>query len=149
MAVDPRLLDFARHMRREPTPAEEAMWRMLRNGQLTGFKFRRQHPLGLYIADFYAPSAALVLELDGNTHATDEGIEHDRIRHAYLESLGLVVIRFWNFEVKESPDAVIERIAELCQQRKGLRRRLTPRAEVPQVASNHKTVTPTTDAYTA
>jgi very-short-patch-repair endonuclease len=149
MAVDPRLLEFARHMRREPTPAEEAMWRMLRNGQLAGFKFRRQHPIGLYIADFYAPSAALVLELDGNSHTTDEGIKHDRIRHTYLESLGLVVVRFWNFEVKESPDAVSECIAALCQQRKGLRRRLVPRVEQPQFASNQKTVTPTTETHNA
>src|SRR6478672_11151122 len=131
MPTDPRLLEFARRMRREPTPAEEAMWRLLRNRRLAGFKFRRQHPLGLYIADFYAPSAALVLELDGDTHATPEGIEHDRVRHAYLESLGLAVVRFWNSELKDNPDGVLDRICELCRQRQGLRRRLL-RREAPE-----------------
>jgi very-short-patch-repair endonuclease len=103
MAADPRLIDFAREMRHEPTPAELAVWRLLRNHRLAGFKFRRQHPVGRYIADFYAPSSALVLELDGDTHATEEGIEHDRVRQAYLESLGLLVVRVWNFEVRENP----------------------------------------------
>jgi ATP-dependent helicase HrpA/adenine-specific DNA-methyltransferase len=127
MAADPRLIEFARRMRREPTPAEEAMWRMLRNRQLAGYKFRRQHPVGLYIADFYSAAAGLVLELDGDSHTTEEGMEHDRIRHAYLQSLGLAVVRFWNFEVKENPDAILERVGELCEQRRGLRRRRTPR----------------------
>src|SRR5215471_13139301 len=123
MAADPRLIEFARRMRREPTPAEEAMWRLLRNRQLAGYKFRRQHPVGLYIADFYAPSAALVVDLDGHTHTSEEGIEHDRIRHAYLESLGLAVVRFWNFEVKENPDGVLNRVCELRLERQGRRRR--------------------------
>jgi very-short-patch-repair endonuclease len=129
MAADPRLIEFARQMRREPTPAEEALWRLLRGRQLAGFKFRRQHPVGRYIADFYTAAAALVVELDGDTHATPEGIEHDRIRHAYLQSLGLAVIRFWNFDVKETPDGVLERVCELCLERKGLRRRMTPRRD--------------------
>jgi len=129
MAADRRLIEFARRMCREPTPAEEAMWQLLRNHRLAGFKFRRQHPVGRYIADFYAPSAALVLELDGDTHATEEGIEHDRVRHAYLESLGLAVVRFWNSEVKENPEGVLDRVCELCREREGLRRRFTPRAD--------------------
>jgi adenine-specific DNA-methyltransferase len=66
-------------MRREPTPTEEALWRLLRNRQLAGCKFRRQHPVGRYIADFYSASAALVVELDGDSHATPEGQEHDRV----------------------------------------------------------------------
>jgi very-short-patch-repair endonuclease len=67
-------------MRREPTPTEELLWRMLRNRQMSGFKFRRQHPLGRYILDFYAAGCSLVVELDGDSHATDEGREHDRVR---------------------------------------------------------------------
>ena len=126
MAADPRLIDFAHKMRHEPSPAELAVWRLLRNHRLAGFKFRRQHPVGRYIADFYAPSAALVLELDGDTHATAEGIEHDRVRQAYLKSLGLLVIRVWNFEVRENPDGLLERLWELCPERQGQRRRHTP-----------------------
>jgi very-short-patch-repair endonuclease len=128
MAADRRLIAFARQMRREPTPAEEAMWRLLRNRRLAGCKFRRQHPVGLYIAEFYTASAALVLEVDGDTHATEEGIEHDRVRHTYLHSLGLEVVRFWNTEVTEDQDAVLERVCELCLQRQGMRRRLLPQA---------------------
>ncbi|VTT98025.1 Uncharacterized protein OS=Acinetobacter bouvetii DSM 14964 = CIP 107468 GN=F941_02368 PE=4 SV=1: DUF559 [Gemmataceae bacterium] len=126
MAADPRLIDFAREMRHEPTPAELAVWRLLRNHRLAGFKFRRQHPVGRYIADFYAPTSALVLELDGDTHATEEGIEHDRVRQAYLESLGLLVVRVWNFEVRENPDGILTRLWELCSERQGQRRRHTP-----------------------
>jgi very-short-patch-repair endonuclease len=129
MAADRRLIEFARQMRHVPTPAEDALWHLLRNRQLCGFKFRRQHPVGLYIADFYAPAAALVIELDGDTHATPEGVEHDRVRHAYLSSLDLAVIRFWNFEVRENPDGILERVGEISRERRGTRRRHTPRAD--------------------
>jgi len=126
VAADPRLIEFARQMRREPIPAEKAVWRLLRNRRLADWKFRRQHPLGLYIADFYSASAALVIELDGDTHATEEGIEHDRIRHAYLQSLGVMVLRFWNGEVKENSDGILQRVYEVCASRQGTKRRRTP-----------------------
>jgi adenine-specific DNA-methyltransferase len=126
MATDPRLIEFARQMRRGPTPAEERLWRLLRDRRLAGYKFRRQHPIGPYIADFYAASAALVIELDGDTHCTEEGIELDRIRHAYLESLSIAVIRFWNFEVKEDTDALLETIGAICEERRGRKRRTPP-----------------------
>jgi very-short-patch-repair endonuclease len=126
MAVDRRLIEFARQMRREPTPAEEVLWRLLRNRRFAGWKFRRQHPLGLYIADFYSAAAALVIELDGDTHATEEGIEHDRVRHTYLRSLDVEVLRFWNSELKENTDGVLARIFEVGTERQGTRRRRTP-----------------------
>ncbi|HUR54172.1 MAG TPA: endonuclease domain-containing protein [Gemmataceae bacterium] len=114
MPTDPRLLEFARQMRWEPTPTEELVWRALRNRQLSGVKFRRQRPLGRYILDIYAASCALVIELDGDSHATDEGREHDRVRHEYLQELGLKVIRFWNAEVHDDLDAVVEAIFLEC-----------------------------------
>jgi very-short-patch-repair endonuclease len=126
MAADPRLIQFARRMRRKPTPAEGALWQLLRNRQLVGCKFRRQHPVGLYIADFYSASAALVVELDGDSHTTPEGQEHDRIRYAYLRALGLEVVRFRNPEVADNADGVLEQIARLCEERRGLRRLQTP-----------------------
>ncbi|HJZ58923.1 MAG TPA: endonuclease domain-containing protein [Gemmataceae bacterium] len=126
MPGDPRLLDFARSMRCEPTPAEKVMWRLLRNRQLAGFKFRRQHPLGLYILDFYSRDAALVVELDGDSYFTPEGIEHDRVRHAYLASLGLFVLRFPNTDVYDNEEDVIELIGATCHQRTGFLRRRTP-----------------------
>jgi very-short-patch-repair endonuclease len=126
MPPDPRLLEFARSMRREPTPAEKSTWHILRGRQLAGFKFRRQHPLGLYILDFYARGSALVIELDGDSHCSDEGREHDRVRKEYLEALGLCVLRFWNTEVFENPDGVLELVAATCAVRAGLRRYRTP-----------------------
>lgn len=126
MAADLRLIEFARQTRREPTPAEEALWRLLRNRRFAGWKFRRRHPLGLYIADFYSAATAVVIELDGDSHATEEGIEHDRIRHEYLCSLGVAVLRFWNVELKENTDGVLARVFEVCTERQGTRRRRTP-----------------------
>ena len=114
MPTDPRLLEFARRMRREPTPTEELLWQALRNRQMSGVKFRRQRPLGRYILDFYAASCALVVELDGDSHTTDEGREHDRVRHEYLHESGLKVIRFWNAEVHDDLDAVVEAIYLEC-----------------------------------
>ena len=114
MPIDPRLLEFARRMRREPTPTEVLLWRALRNRRTGGVKFRRQRPLGTYILDFYAASCSLVIELDGDSHATDEAREHDRIRHEYLRELGLQVIRFWNAEVHDDLDAVVEAIFLEC-----------------------------------
>jgi very-short-patch-repair endonuclease len=111
------LRQFAQRMRREPTPAEEAVWRLVRNRRLTGFKFRRQHPLGPYILDCYCPAARVVIELDGNSHATPEGQEADAGRRRYLEVRGILVLRFWNTEVAENPDGVAERIAAVCAER--------------------------------
>jgi adenine-specific DNA-methyltransferase len=104
---------FAREMRREPTPAEEALWRLIRNRQLGRLKFRRQHALGPYILDCYCPAARLAIELDGNSHATQEGQEADAERKSYLEVRGILVLRFWNTEIAENPDGVLERIAEV------------------------------------
>ncbi|MBA4063887.1 MAG: hypothetical protein C0501_09280 [Isosphaera sp.] len=125
---DRRLIEFARAMRREPAPAEEALWRLLRDRRLGGYKFRRQHPVGAYVADFYAASAALVVEADGDSHATEEGAEHDRVRPAHLEALGLAVLRFWNTDIADDPDGVLDRVCEVCARRQGVRRRLLPRA---------------------
>jgi very-short-patch-repair endonuclease len=112
MNQDPRLLEFAREMRKEPTPAERRMWRLLRNRRLAGFRFRRQHPVGRYIADFYCAVARLVIELDGDTHVGNE--EADRVREEYLRDRGLRVIRFWNFRFAEDGDAVLDAVYAAC-----------------------------------
>jgi very-short-patch-repair endonuclease len=126
MPPDPRLLAYARSMRRDPTPAERAMWRLLRNRQLAGLKFRRQHPPGLDIADSSSRDAALVVELDGDSHFTSEGIEHDRFRHAYLQSLNLLVLRFLNPDGVDNPDGVLELIGKTWTERIGMCRWRTP-----------------------
>lgn len=114
MQDNPRLKAFARRMRKEPAPTEQRLWRLLRGRRMAGFKFRRQHWFGPYIADFYCPAAKLVIELDGDSHAADGAVEADRGRQAYLESLGLTVLRFWNAEVFENEDGVLTAIWQTC-----------------------------------
>jgi adenine-specific DNA-methyltransferase len=101
-------------MRHEPTPAEERMWKLLRNRRLAGFKFRRQHPWGSYILDFYCAAIELAIELDGDSHAGAEGQNADADRHRDLESCGITILRFWNFQTVEDQEAVLNRIVEMC-----------------------------------
>lgn len=101
---------LAREMRKNPTPAEEVLWRRIRKRQILGYKFRRQHTIGKFIVDFFCADAALVIEVDGLIH--DEQEEYDRDREIYLESLGLRVLRFRNEHVLQQIDGVLERIGE-------------------------------------
>jgi very-short-patch-repair endonuclease len=84
----------------------------LKQSQLGDVKFRRQHSVGRYIVDFYCPSERLAIELDGDSHFTDEAREYDRERTAFLNSLNIRVLRFHNTDVYENLDAVCERILE-------------------------------------
>ena len=93
-------------MRREPTPAEHFLWQILRGGKL-GVKFRRQHPLGPYIADFFCDDLKLVIEVDGDVHDEPEQHEHDLAKDEYLKAHELRVIRFRNEDVNEKLDAVV------------------------------------------
>ena len=88
----------ARALRREMTDAESKLWYHLRAHGLAGFKFRRQHPFGPYVLDFYCPIARLVIELDGGQHFEPETLVRDAERTRYLEESGLRVLRFTNFE---------------------------------------------------
>ncbi|TAM46427.1 MAG: endonuclease domain-containing protein [Gammaproteobacteria bacterium] len=98
----------ARHLRRNATGAEEQLWELLRDRQIIGYKFRRQHPIGRYIADFACPSRRLVIELDGDAHRGRQVL--DRQRTAYLASRGFDVMRFWNSAVIRTPDIVLAKI---------------------------------------
>jgi very-short-patch-repair endonuclease len=111
------LRHFARAMRKTPTPAEKTLWKVLRNRRLAGFKFRRQAPFGPYILDNYCAEAKLVVEADGDTHATAEGQKSDRKRDAYLAANGILVLRFWNSEITNEKDAVLDSIVRVCAER--------------------------------
>jgi len=102
------LKPLARQMRHDPTPAEQVLWQALRGRGLNGLKFRRQHAIGRLIADFYCREARLLVEVDGSVH--DYSGEQDAIRQQFLESLGLVILRFSNQQVLTDLDAVLERI---------------------------------------
>jgi very-short-patch-repair endonuclease len=99
----------ARALRRDMTPAERRLWALLRRRQ-TGVKFRRQEPVGQWIADFLSHSARLIVEVDGETHATPEGLMRDTARTASLRSRGFRVLRFSNAEVFANPEGVWEAI---------------------------------------
>jgi very-short-patch-repair endonuclease len=97
----------ARQLRRAQTDVERKLWYRVRNRQLEGFKFVRQEPVGPYIADFACRELRLIVELDGGQHAESE---HDRVRDAYLASRGFRVLRFWNHEINENLEGVLETI---------------------------------------
>jgi very-short-patch-repair endonuclease len=98
----------ARELRRCSTESEKKLWLMLRNRQIDGVKFRRQVPIGPYIADFAAIEALLIVEVDGGQHASREPA--DRRRTAWLQRRGFRVARFWNNDVLGNPEGVIESI---------------------------------------
>jgi very-short-patch-repair endonuclease len=102
------MLERRRVLRREATPAERALWRLLRSRQLAGIKVRRQVQAGPYILDFYAPSKRLAIEADGGQHYVEEGREYDEARTAFLNARGVRVLRFTNREILEQPAAVLE-----------------------------------------
>ena len=102
------LIPRARVLRENQTDVERLLWGKLHNRQLGGWKWKRQAPRGPFIVDFLCIEANLVVELDGGQHA--DNVDYDRRRTAYLENLGLTVLRFWNMEVVENLDGVCETI---------------------------------------
>ena len=113
--LPPALLARARELRQDATDAEKLLWQLLRNRQLDGWKFRRQHPIGKYILDFYCHEARLAIELDGSQHAETEQAEYDRQRTESLEAEGIRVLRFWNNEVLKETQAVVQEIWNALQ----------------------------------
>jgi very-short-patch-repair endonuclease len=101
----------ARELRKKQTRAEELLWQLLRNRQLCGAKFRRQHQFGDYVCDFYGDEAKLVVECDGDPHDEPVRVERDAKRDAYLRSQGLKVLRFKNERVLNDSEKVLEEIA--------------------------------------
>ena len=106
------LLQLARELRQAETSAEDLLSTVLRNRRLLGFKFRRQHQIGKYIADFYCRDAQLVIECDGTVHESNEQWQHDQARDVYLASQGLRVLRFGNEDVLKRTEWVVEEIAK-------------------------------------
>lgn len=101
---------FAYELRKLATEAEVVLWEKLKNHKFDELKFRRQHPIGVYIADFYCQCFKLVIEVDGDYHRTPEQTEKDRERTAYLNANGVQVIRFTNNEVLHKIDQVLATI---------------------------------------
>lgn len=104
---------LARQMRKEPTLAESHLWKFIRNKQILGYKFRRQHSIDRFIVDFYCPDANLIIEVDGPIH--DYTPNEDALRQAYLESLNLTVLRFTNDEVLQHTNKILDQIIDFLQ----------------------------------
>jgi len=107
--------EYARELRLRTTKAEQKLWFLLRNRKLKGKKFRRQHAIANYVADFYCNESKLVIELDGNFHTVEETKEYDKSRTNLLNELGIIVLRFWNEEVIKDPGKVIKKISGYLQ----------------------------------
>ncbi len=119
------VFENAKQLRRNMTAAEMALWLHLRAG-LNGFKFRRQHPISIYIADFYCHKAKLVIEIDGSIHTDSAVKEADEMRQKELERWGYIVIRFSNQQVIEKPEVIIKIITEKISQINNLQKQNTP-----------------------
>ena len=115
----PEATQFARKLRKDTTDAEQYLWSRLRRGQLHGYRFRRQRPIGPYVADFACLNPRLIVELDGSQHA--EHPERDQRRDAYLRNQGFQVLRFDNHTALTDTDAVLETILSAL-----LTRRISP-----------------------
>jgi very-short-patch-repair endonuclease len=102
-----RMRNFAKRMRREPTDAEAAMWRLFRDRRLALFKFRRQVPFQNFILDFVCFEKRVIIEVDGSQHASSE---RDKAREALLTAEGFRIMRYWNNDVLQQPSAVLEDI---------------------------------------
>jgi very-short-patch-repair endonuclease len=99
----------ARQLRQTSTDAERRLWSVLRNRQFSGYKFRRQHPIGPYVADFACTKHRLIIEADGGQHQESA---HDERRTAWLERQGWRVVRSWNEEILDNPDSVASLILD-------------------------------------
>ncbi|HVK54529.1 MAG TPA: endonuclease domain-containing protein [Burkholderiales bacterium] len=104
------LTPLARRLRRNMTDVERLLWRQLRAHRFSDYKFRRQHQIGSFIVDFACMDAKLIIELDGGQHA--EQSKKDEVRDAWLLSQGYRVLRFWNNDVIQNLEGVLQRIAE-------------------------------------
>jgi len=101
---------YASELRQEMTEAEMILWDKLKRSQIKGYRFKAQHPIKLFIADFYCHKAKLVIEIDGGIHKINENKEYDENRSCELEQIGLKVIRFTNEEVINNINCVLEKI---------------------------------------
>jgi very-short-patch-repair endonuclease len=121
----------ARGLRSNATRVEKQLWHKLRNAQIDGLSFRRQHPAGPYILDFYCPILRLAIELDGGQHS--QQVIRDRKRDDWFHQRGVTVLRFWNSDVIENLSGVLEVIAAKASELKS--NGLTPtrrwRADLP------------------
>jgi len=111
---------LARTFRRHMTPPEVRLWIQLRGKRLQGLKFRRQHPIGPFILDFYCVEARLAVEVDGQTHAHPDPIDHDRRRTLWLHKQGIRVVRLAAEDVRTNLEGVLGFLARTALERRSV-----------------------------
>jgi len=112
--------EFARLQRQSSDELERLMWQLLRNRQRCNKKFRRQHPLGIYTADFYCVEEKLVIEIDGESHVSDEAKRYDAARDRWMNSQGIRVLRLTCTEVDQNTQLVLAKIDAALTNQKSL-----------------------------
>jgi len=108
--ADPTTTDLAKILRRKMTPYEKSLWQKLRTKKIAGCKFRRQHPIRFYIADFYCHEARLAIEVDGPIHDKMDRRIHDQQRNGVFEDFGIMILRFSNDEIRYHLKKVLKEI---------------------------------------
>ena len=103
----PSTFGYARVLRKNMTFAEKELWKFIRGNQIKGMRFRRQHPVGSYILDFYCNEVKLAIEVDGPCHQTVDQQAYDRLRELEIEKMGIKIIRFTNEDVFQRMDNVL------------------------------------------
>ncbi|PKP31948.1 MAG: hypothetical protein CVT99_06995 [Bacteroidetes bacterium HGW-Bacteroidetes-16] len=114
----PHIFENAKILRKHMTSSEQKLWNHLRGKQILGLRFRPQHPMDIYIADFYCHPIKLVIEVDGAYHKSVDQKEHDFGREIELNDLGIKVIRYTNEMIENDLDSVITQIKVVCLKRK-------------------------------
>jgi len=109
------MLRLSREFRKKQTETESLLWSRLRSRQLGGLKFRRQHPIGRYIADFYCHEHKLVVEVDGGVHMKQDQRLYDRLRQEDIEAQGYRIVRVTSEQVKKDIDGTLWKILSACQ----------------------------------
>ena len=110
-----KLYQYGRELRQPLTKTEKILWEYLRNRKLGGLKFRRQHPIDKFIADFYCYEKKLVVELDGSVHDEKVNVDYDEARTYELADSGIRVIRFRNSEVENNIEMVLKQIRKTIE----------------------------------
>ena len=104
---------LARNLRKNSTPQELKLWKLLRNHQYHNLGFKRQHPIGNYIVDFVCKEKFIIIEIDGGQHNSEQDIIKDNERTTFLEAKGYQVVRFWNNEIDSNIEGVFEKLNQI------------------------------------
>ena len=132
-------IQIARQLRRNQTDEEKELWRALRSHRFAGFKFRRQHPAGIYVLDFYCAVARLDVELDGFQHGLPEQLQHHQTRSAFLKEQDIEELRFWNQAWRNNREGCLLAIWDALQRRTGWVQ-VMKQVEEPQFVPPHEKV---------